>query len=410
MLKLQGSPANYAWGSTTAIPALLEQAPTGEPIAEMWFGAHEARPSKVVWSAPASEQAYGIAVLPRTLSDVVAESPAAVLGEETVETFGPRLPFLVKLLAADKALSIQVHPDLEQAREGFARENAAGIPIDALHRNYRDAWHKPELIYALSPFDALTGFREPHAIAATVDRLLAAEVPGTHAALLTWREVLAGDNPLQDSMNLLLDTPNFGAVADRLAAADIPEAAPDCDSRIGCDIDPIHILRMTNGDFPNDAGALVALMLNMVRMLPGQALAMKAGIPHAYLRGLGVEIMASSDNVVRGGLTSKHIDIPELQRLVRFEVQKPHIQHPDDSGLLDTGCRDFGMQVISCADNLQLGKDAPTIALCTSGEFQVSTDHGTQQLNPGDAYFIGADEAPPTFNGQGALFVGGLGC
>ena len=178
-------------------------------------------------------------------------------------------------------------------------------------------------------------------------------------------------------MNLLLDTPNFGAVADRLAAADIPEAAPDCDSRIGCDIDPIHILRMTNGDFPNDAGALVALMLNMVRMLPGQALAMKAGIPHAYLRGLGVEIMASSDNVVRGGLTSTHIDIPELQRLVRFEVQKPHIQHPDDSGLLDTGCRDFGMQVISCADNLQLGEDAPTIALCTSGEFQVSTDHGT---------------------------------
>ena len=115
MLKLQGSLANYAWGSTTAIPALLEQAPTDEPIAEMWFGAHEARPSQVVWSSPASEQAYGVAVLPRTLSDIIAESPAAVLGEESVKTFGPRLPFLMKLLAADKALSIQVHPDLEQA-------------------------------------------------------------------------------------------------------------------------------------------------------------------------------------------------------------------------------------------------------------------------------------------------------
>ena len=409
MLKLQGSLANYAWGSTTAIPALLEQAPTDEPIAEMWFGAHEARPSQVVWSSPASEQAYGVAVLPRTLSDIIAESPAAVLGAESVKTFGPRMPFLMKLLAADKALSIQVHPDLEQAREGFARENAAGIALDSPHRNYRDAWHKPELIYALSPFDALTGFREPRAIAATVDRLLDAEAPGTHAALLTWREVLAGENPLRDSMNLLLGTPGFGAVADRLAAADIAEASPECASRIGCDIDPVEILRMTNGDFPTDAGALVALMLNMVRMLPGQALAMSAGIPHAYLRGLGVEIMASSDNVVRGGLTSKHIDIPELQRLVRFEVQKPHIQHADNSGRLDTGCRDFGLQVISCADNLQIGEEGPTIALCTSGSFQVSTGHGTQQLQPGDAYFIGADEAPAAFTGQGALFVGGLG-
>lgn len=408
MLKLLGSPANYAWGSTTAIPELLGQTPDGSPVAEMWFGAHDARPSEIVDSG-SSEEAYGVAVLPATLSQMVADHPVEVLGRESLETYGARLPFLLKLLAADKALSIQVHPDLEQAQEGFARENAAGIPIDDPARNYRDAWHKPELIYALSPFDALTGFREPHAIAATVDRFIAAEVPGTQPALLTWRDVLAGDDPLRESMKLLLDTPGYGAVADRLAAADIPQADRGDASLIGCDIDPVEILRMTNGDFPRDPGALVAIMLNMVRMMPGQALAMTAGIPHAYLRGLGVEIMAASDNVVRGGLTSKHIDIPELQRLVRFEVEKPCVQHPDDEGRLETGCRDFGMQVISHADGEEVGADGASIALCTSGAFTMRTAHGEQTLEPGEAYFIGDGEAPVTAYGRGTLFLGGLG-
>lgn len=306
MDRLSNTVRPYAWGSTTAIPDLLGVAPTGEPQAEMWMGAHPGAPSRVTRSTTG-----------QPLSDVIDADPVRELGSAAVEKFGPRLPFLLKILAAGAPLSLQVHPNLAQAKEGYAAEVSAGVPIDAPHRNYKDTNHKPELICALTPFDGLCGFRVPVEAA---DLLAGLEVDSlkpyvdllhAHPEEAALREVLTAVLSA-DPAEMAATVTEAAAAAEHLGGAYAPYAA-------------------IAHHFPGDPGVIAAMLLNYVQLQPGEAMFLGAGVPHAYLGGLGVEIMANSDNVLRCGLTPKHVDVPELLRIVRFEATEPGVLRPEAS-------------------------------------------------------------------------------
>ncbi|MGP3953817.1 mannose-6-phosphate isomerase, class I [Streptomyces sp. 7N604] len=355
MDRLANTVRPYAWGSTTAIPQLLGTEPTGEPQAELWMGAHPGAPSRV-------ERAEG----PVALSEVIAADPEGVLGEAAVHRFGPRLPFLFKVLAADSPLSLQVHPDLAQAKAGYADEEDRGVPADAAHRNYKDANHKPELICALTPFDGLCGFR-PETEAADllagldVDSLKPyVDILHAHPETDALREVLTA--VLSAEKTAMAETvAQASAAAERLAAVEGPHR------------DAYAAYASIARHYPGDPGVIAAMLLNYVRLQPGEALFLGAGVPHAYLSGLGVEIMANSDNVLRCGLTPKHIDVPELLRIVRFEPTAPGVLRPeavDGEETYETPIDEFRLSRYVLAEGAEprrIASGAPQILLCAAG-------------------------------------------
>ncbi|MGW1782995.1 mannose-6-phosphate isomerase, class I [Streptomyces sp. NPDC002143] len=377
MDRLDNTVRPYAWGSPTAIPQLLGTAPTGEPQAEMWMGAHPGAPSRTDRG---------------TLVEVIEADPRRELGERTVAKFGPRLPFLLKILAAGAPLSLQVHPDLTQAKQGYEDEERRGIPVDAPHRNYKDANHKPELICALTEFDGLCGFRNPVQAADLLDGL--------------------GVDSLKPYVDLLHAHPEEAALREVLTAilsADRDEtahtvaaAAAACD-RLGGDYAPYAGIAH---HYPGDPGVIAAMLLNHVRLQPGEALFLGAGIPHAYLNGLGVEIMANSDNVLRCGLTPKHVDVPELLRIVRFEPGDPGVLRPeaapDGEEVYDTPIDEFRLSryvLPAGAPAHDLTLPTPQILLCTAGTVHT----GEHELTPGHSVFVPAGEKAEV-SGTGTVF------
>ncbi|MFH8221793.1 mannose-6-phosphate isomerase, class I [Streptomyces sp. NPDC018057] len=377
MDRLDNTIRPYAWGSTTAIPHLLGVEPSGEPQAEMWMGAHPGAPSRTGRG---------------TLAAVIDADPERELGAEAVARFGPRLPFLLKLLAAGAPLSLQVHPDLDQAREGYADEERRGVPADAPQRNYKDANHKPELICALTEFDGLCGFR----------------APAEAAALLAALDV----DSLKPYVDLLRARPEEAALREVLTAiltADpeemartVGEAATAC-ARLGGDHAPFAGIAH---HYPGDPGVLAAMLLNHVRLQPGEALFLGAGIPHAYLNGLGVEIMANSDNVLRCGLTPKHVDVPELLRIVRFEAADPGVLRPeaapDGEEVYETPIDEFRLSRYVLPEGApahDLTLATPQILLCTAGSVRA----GEEELTPGQSVFVAAGEKAEV-SGAGTLF------
>ncbi|MFJ3698929.1 mannose-6-phosphate isomerase, class I [Streptomyces sp. NPDC090052] len=381
MDRLANTVRPYAWGSTTAIPALIGTEPTGEPQAEMWLGAHRGAPSRI--DRGTGDQA---------LSAVIEADPEAELGAPAVAKFGPRLPFLFKILAAGAPLSLQVHPDLAQAKEGYADEERRGVPIDAPHRNYKDANHKPELICALTHFDGLCGFRAP---AESADLLAALDVDSlkpyvdilhAHPEEAALREVLTAVLSA-DPAGMKTTVTEAAAAAERLGGAHAPYAS-------------------LAHHYPGDPGVIAAMLLNYVQLQPGEALFLGAGIPHAYLNGLGVEIMANSDNVLRCGLTPKHVDVPELLRIVRFEATEPGILRPeaapDGEELYETPIDEFRLsRYVRAEDALPLPLPAATaqILLCTAGAPRA----GELALTPGQSVFVPAGEAV-TLSGTGTVY------
>ncbi|GAA2347401.1 mannose-6-phosphate isomerase, class I [Streptomyces kunmingensis] len=377
MYRLTNTVRPYAWGSTTAIPHLLGTEATGEPQAEMWMGAHPGAPSRTERGP---------------LDEVIAADPAGQLGEAAVRKFGPRLPFLLKLLAAGAPLSLQVHPDLQQAKDGFAREEAAGVPITAAHRNYKDANHKPELICALTDFDGLCGFRAPEEAARLLEDL--------------------GVDSLKPYVDLLRAHPDEAALREVLTAvlsADRDEMARTvadataAAQRIGGAYEPYAGIAH---HYPGDPGVIAAMLLNHVRLQPGEALFLGAGVPHAYLNGLGVEIMANSDNVLRCGLTPKHVDVPELLRIVRFEATEPGVLRPEASPggeeVYDTPIDEFRLSRYVRPEGApahDLTAATPQILLCTAGSVRA----GELDLAPGQSAFIPADEKVQV-SGDGTFF------
>ncbi|MFE1025238.1 mannose-6-phosphate isomerase, class I [Streptomyces sp. NPDC058818] len=377
MDRLDNTVRPYAWGSTTAIPALLGTEPTGEPQAEMWMGAHPGAPSRTGRG---------------TLAEVVAADPEKELGAASAAKFGPRLPFLLKLLAAGAPLSLQVHPDLAQARQGYEDEERRSVPLDAPHRNYKDANHKPELICALTEFDGLCGFRAPAETADLLDGLGVASLKPyvdllrAHPEDAALREVLTAILTA-DPEEMSRTVTETAAACDRLGGAYAPYA------------DIAH-------HYPGDPGVLAAMLLNHVRLQPGEALFLGAGIPHAYLDGLGVEIMANSDNVLRCGLTPKHVDVPELLRVVRFEAGDPGILRPeaspDGEEVYDTPIDEFRLSRYVLPEGSgvhDLTLPTPQILLCTAGTVRV----GEHELAPGRSVFVPAGEKTGV-SGAGTLF------
>ncbi len=346
MERLRPHAQHYPWGSETAIPEIIGVVPDGRPWAELWIGDHHSLPSTV---------------------------------DATGEPLDVGLPFLLKILAAAHPLSIQTHPSIDQARAGFERENNAGIPIDAPHRIYRDPNHKPELICALSPFDALVGFRPPHDLIAEYGHL---------AALGPLIEVLAGEDPsvaLRTAVTWIL----------RLDAG---EAAGIIDTIAG----EVDLVAELARDRPSDPGVLVALLLHRVRLEPGEAVLLGAGNVHAYLSGVGVELMANSDNVVRGGLTSKHIDIDELLSVASFEPFQPMVQRAtgpvhryetEGVGFALTRIEPSAMDR-SAAPSVPVEPVGSELLLVTSGHIEVRTDRGPAlTLSPGEAAYASGTTA-----------------
>jgi mannose-6-phosphate isomerase len=405
----------YPWGSRTALSTLQRRAPSGEPEAELWMGAHPAAPSLLV----AGNHDQGPAV---SLVDLIAQDPHGVLGPHVLKAFGARLPFLVKVLAVETSLSLQVHPDPLQAAEGFAEEQAQDVPLNAPERRYPDASAKPEMLYALTEVEALCGFRDPTRSAALLDGL------GVAQLVPIARRLAEGSPPeaIREVLARLLTWPDYDrpALVEAVAAAarqhapgtgpgstagPSPAAGPSAGSA-----DPEFaatcrwVVRLAER-YPADPSVVCVLLLNHVRLRPGEAIVLPAGNLHAYLHGVGVEIMGNSDNVLRGGLTSKHVDVPELLRILQPAPNAPRVvaAQPAVAGeeVYVTEFREFRLSRIRLHDGstTTLEPVSPEILLCLDG--QVSAQSGTHQLllGPGESAFVPASALPVELAGQGSL-------
>ncbi|WP_109209948.1 MULTISPECIES: mannose-6-phosphate isomerase, class I [Microbacterium] len=376
LIPLANDPRDYSWGSPSLIAELEGRAPSGRPEAEVWFGDHPGDPS---------ETPDG-----RTLDRWIAdEGPDMGIAEP--------LPYLLKLLAAASALSIQAHPSKAQAEAGFAREEAAGIPRDAGHRTYRDANHKPELIVALSDtFRALAGLRDLDA----TRRLVAALGPG--AAPLAER--LQGTDASLTAIIGWLLSDGADAAREVIAAA----VAAESDEFAA----ELELARTLDAGFPGDPGIVVALLMNLVTLRRGEGLFVPAGVLHAYLEGLGVELMAASDNVLRGGLTPKHVDAAELVSVLDPTPSMPPVITPRTLGdgirRYDVPVADFALLAVApTSEGVDVPLDGPAIALATAGAPRLAarTTDSSAALAPGDAVLVTPDEGGVRVSGEGQLFI-----
>lgn len=405
---ITNTPRDYAWGSTTAIAQLLGREPSGEPEAELWLGAHHGSSSTIL--EPRAIGGYA------NLLDWLTAEPDVTLG---VKRKINRLPFLLKILAAEQPLSLQAHPSLKQAKKGFARENEAGVPLDAPERNYKDEGHKPEVIYALSSrFEALAGFRPLALTQLLVDELVAAAeaLPDeSREALAQWRAALDGEPQLvlKRTVSWLLSgddgvPPLLTAIASA-APLTAEGSAFSADFATAVELSQLH---------SGDPGVAVALLLNRVSLRQGEALYLPAGNIHAYLSGLGVELMASSDNVLRGGLTSKHVDANELLSVLDFRPLPapllPAILGENGLEIFRPDVPDFVLVKVTVdeeGDTWRKPSEAsiqltgPAIAIATAGAVTIAGERSSSVLARGESVYVTPDEGMITFTGSGTAFL-----
>lgn len=385
MHPLQGALRTYAWGSRTAIAELCGRpVPSTHPEAELWLGAHPANPSRL-----------GTGDGTVSLVDAIADDPVGQLGDRARAGFGDRLPFLLKLLAAEEPLSLQAHPSAAQAKEGFLREEAAGIAPDSPERNYRDDSHKPELVVALTRFEALAGFRDPHR---TVELLRALEVP----ALDPYLALLAGQ-PDSSGLRALFTT--WITLPPPALSSLLPQILEGCvrylsgpSSARGYTREVQTVLGLGES-YPGDAGVLASMLLNRITLEPGEGLYLAAGNLHAYLHGLGVEVMANSDNVLRGGLTPKHVDVPELLRVLDFEPLTGPARTASTARtpvlVYDTPAPEFALARIELTPRepgVELERAGPRILLCTAGSVELRCGGERLVLHRGESAWIAASD------------------
>ena len=404
----------YAWGSRTAIAELLgEPSPAPHPQAELWIGAHPADSSVLLDpDTPAGGPVGGgRGGRPddsgRPLVEVIAADPVGTMGEPVHRRFGARLPFLLKVLAAAEPLSLQAHPSSAQAERGFALEEAAGIPLSSPQRNYRDRWHKPELICALTEFEALCGFREP---SRTVHLLAALEVPALdhYLGLLSGQPDEHGTRALFSSLITIPPSTLGPLLADVLAAC---VRRVQRGTEIGTEFDAEYRTALALGErYPGDPGVLASLLLNRITLQPGQALYLPGGNLHAYLAGVGIEIMANSDNVLRGGLTPKHVDVGELMKVLDFGPGDQPILHGDPGApgewVYRTPAPEFRLSRIEPGpDGLEITHAGPQVLLVVDGTIEVTDGRGrTVSVPRGRSLWIGAHEGPVRVVGSGTAF------
>jgi mannose-6-phosphate isomerase len=392
VIKLDNTVMGYDWGSRTAIAALQgRRVPSDAPEAELWIGAHASAPSRIRGGDA-------------SLAERIARSPESELGADIRARFGDRMPFLLKVLAADVPLSLQAHPDAEQARRGHAREEALGIPVSARNRCYRDASHKPEVLCALGPFEALCGFRPFEETLAVVEALA---VPSLAALMMPLRRA-PSPAALRECFETLmtLEPASARSIVDAVAAACRREAA-------GGGPGSAHLAWVARLAqlHPGDTGVVASLLLNHVRLEAGEAVALRAGLLHSYLAGTGIELMASSDNVLRGGLTTKHVDCAELVAILDF---RPSPCRPVEMRRLCeheseyvTGTADFRLSTIVVTDGAACRppRRGPELLLCIEGAATVTTDGGdTEPLGKGESVFVSASDARYAISGTAKLF------
>lgn len=409
---IRNTPRDYAWGSTNDIADFLGVPASGGPEAEVWLGAHPGSPAQIV-PGEGSPEASDLAAW-------IAEQPERALGPALAA--GGRLPFLLKVLAAGAPLSLQAHPTPAQAEAGFAREDADGVPLDAWDRNYKDRFHKPELIVAVSDeFDALSGFRPLAEVTGVLEVLRAADAASgapDAGAIDLLAAHLSGDGGLAATVEWLLrdgrggDTGEASWVVDRvvaLAASDAAAASPYAASFA------------TVGDlavaYPGDPGIVISLLLNRVRLRRGEALYLAAGNIHAYLRGLGIELMAASDNVLRGGLTPKHIDVSELVEVLDFTPIAPPLLAPERPApgveTFRPDVPDFVLHRVepeaAGGEAAEVVIDGPAIVLAEGGGIRVAGRTGAADLARGGAVYATPEEGVLRVTGAGVAWIATTG-
>ena len=384
MQKLINSVQNYAWGSKTALTELYGMAnPEGLPMAELWMGAHPKSSSKITDS-------HGVV---QSLRDVIDADKTTLLGANVATRFG-ELPYLFKVLCAAQPLSIQVHPSKKAAEVGFAKENAAGIPLDAADRNDKDPYHKPELVFALTPFLAMNAFREFAEIASLLQ-----PVADANPAI---GEFIA--QPTSERLSALFAGLLNMQGDEKAHALNVLRAA--LENQQGPAWDAIRLIAEF---YPDDSGLFSPLLLNIVQLNPGEAMFLYAETPHAYLRGTGLEVMANSDNVLRAGLTPKYIDIPELVANVKFTAKPANelLTQPAQHGEaleFPIPVEDFAFSLHALsASEATLTQDGAAILFCVDGESVLSKNDQRLVLKPGESAFVAANESPVQVSGSGRL-------
>jgi mannose-6-phosphate isomerase len=384
MWQIDNTVRHYPWGSRTVIPELLgEASPADRPYAELWMGAHPDEPSVRSDGVP--------------LDKAIVAEPDLLLGRAVHERFGARLPFLLKVLAAERPLSLQAHPTNEQAAAGFAAEEAAGVPRDDPTRTFKDPFHKPELLLALTPVEALCGFRPVEESLHCLAKLQVPELKPTIAALARGglRAAIPQLIALSDERrNALVET--VAEAAAGFVAAHDPEF-----------INTYRWAASLADTYPGDAGVVISLMCNHLKLAPGEAVFLPAGNLHAYLAGAGVEVMASSDNVMRGGLTVKHIDLAALLEVLDFTDARVPVIHPvlGPGGLrYPVPVEDFDLTRCQLgASPGTLTTAGPQVLLCTEGTAVLSSAGSELILPQGSAAFVPAG-APLEALGPAVLY------
>ena len=396
LFRLDNPIKHYPWGCPHSIPELLGLKGDGSPWAELWMGAHSASPSRTM-DGPG-------------LDKLIAAEPVRYLGEKAAKQYGA-LPFLFKLLAAEKPLSIQAHPNLAQAREGFERENRAGIPLDAPNRSYKDQNHKPEIICALTPFTGLCGFRSPD----TIRRLFAAFLDPAPAAM-------------KEGLSPLLETlaPAGGAQPEALRhflnelfglSPAVCKMLTEYIHSANGESAEAKLMRNFAAQYPGDPAVTAPLYLNVFRLEPGEAVFLKAGTLHAYCDGFGVELMANSDNVLRGGLTGKHIDLPELMKVLDFNPSAPRIIKPPPDAPGGVSCftypascenssrEEFSLSVIHGKGGAApYPLTGPSIGIVTEGEMRI----GDTVLKRGESVFMPPAPEKIPLSGSFTFYIASL--
>jgi len=380
--RLKGIIRNYDWGGVEFLSKLLSHSnPKHEPMAEFWLGAHDSASSILVTKNNEAR-----------LNQFIEGDKEKILGKTVAKKFG-RLPFLLKVLDVRNMLSIQVHPAKHEAEIEFARENKQKIPLNAPHRNYKDDNHKPELMVALGDFWLLHGFKPVDKLRSTLGNIselkplleifdatgydqlykTVMEMPQESVNKLL-QPLLQRIVPLYKEDRLPKSDENFWAAR---ASLTFDESSPDskAEQRI-------------------DRGIFSVYFFNLLFLKAGEGIFQDAGVPHAYLEGQNVEIMANSDNVLRGGLTNKHIDVKELMKHVRFEETIPNVLYPQKVGeqerLYRTGAPDFKLSSFSLqkGDTTSFESASAEIVLVINGGVSISTGTNELELHQGEAAFI----------------------
>ncbi|MDF1593430.1 MAG: mannose-6-phosphate isomerase, class I [Desulfobacterales bacterium] len=388
---LQNTIQEYGWGSRTVIAELLgKPSPSESPQAELWMGTHPKAPSLV--------QVDGRFV---SLADVIAKNPEDVLGKTAIGRFGNRLPYLFKVLAAAQPLSIQAHPNKAQAKAGFAREERAGIPPDSPERNYRDADHKPECLCALTPFRALKGFRKVKDLAARMQTCCSKNLSVELKEIERSYDSQGLKRFFESLLTLSFDR-REKTVQEALNAAQ--EGRVDSES--------CEWMQKLHHYYPDDIGVLAPLFLNLVCLEPGQAMFLPAGQMHSYLEGAGIELMANSDNVLRGGLTPKHVDIPELMNILDFRERPVSILAPVKKNefevVYESSDEEFVLSVICTPRGgvyRSRGKRSAEILLCTEGEGRLTDTGSGEQIDVRKGMSLLVPAAVPQYSIEGKMTI-----